>query len=115
MLKLQDLQASVRNDMMIDKNGRIWNDTTVKNAINSAISKLISDVNHIQVYFEIELVEPQQETLELFDIHKNCIVTYASYLLFSQPSDSRNVEKAQYKKLRYEEELRTLFQKLVRF
>ena len=57
------LRASVRNEIMIDKNWRIWNDTVVDEKINSAISKLIWDVSHIQQYFEVPLVQQNQETL----------------------------------------------------
>lgn len=111
-LNLWMLRASVRNEIMIDKNWRIWNDAVVDEKINSAILKLIWDVSHIQQYFEVPLVQQNQETLELYEIHKDCIVTRTAYLLFSMPSDWRNIEKAQYKKQRYEEELRNLLNKI---
>ena len=112
-LKLWELRVSVRNEMMIDKNWRIWSDSVVDDKINSAISKLIWDVSHIQRYFEPRLVDTNQSTLELYHIHKDCIVTYASFLLFSMPSDWRNMEKANYKKQLYEENLRTLLNQII--
>lgn len=114
-LNLWELRSCVRQDMMIDKNWRIWSDSTVDNAINSAISKLIWDVAHIQKYNEKKLVDNNDYTIELYEIHKNCIVLWASYLLFSMPSDARNVEKANFKKVRYLEELRILFQKIIKY
>lgn len=111
-LNLWELRVSVRNEMMIDKNWRIWSDSIVDEKINNAISRLISDVWHIQKYFEPELKETSQNTAELFYIHKPCIVMYTSYLLFSMPSDSRNMEKANFKLQKYTEELKTLMNKI---
>lgn len=114
-LNLWELRSFVRSDMMIDKNWRIWSDSIVDNAINSAISKLIWDLSHIQKYIEKKLIDSNDYTLELYEIHKNCIVSWSSYLLFSMPSDARNIEKANFKKNRYLEELRILFQKIIKY
>lgn len=111
-LTLWELRSSVRDEMMIDKNWRIWTDRVVDEKINEAISKLVSDVAHIQKYFEIELKDSKQRTLEFFEIHKPCIVCFASYLLFSMPSDSRNMEKANFKMQKYIENLKILLNKI---
>lgn len=111
-LQLWELRQSVRQDMMIDKNWRIWGDKIIDDKINNAISKLIWDLAHIRVYTELELKDTPQVTLELFEIHKPCIVTYASYLLFSMPSDARNIEKANFKLQSYIEQLKILMNKI---